>query len=143
MKLTGLLICFQAGNILAAGALVEKVLDLSTMSDNLSDNFFKHEMFSKMRLFQILSYRNRARARTCAFFLNACAGVRVRSIKNFPRARACACAYSKNFAGAGVRGLTPARPRTCACFLELCLRVCPSAYSRIRNSNLPQSVLLT
>jgi hypothetical protein len=36
MKLTGLLICFQAGNILAAGALVEKVLDLSTMSDNLS-----------------------------------------------------------------------------------------------------------
>ena len=36
MKLTGQVICVQAGNFLAAGALVEKVLDLSTMSDNLS-----------------------------------------------------------------------------------------------------------
>ena len=39
MKLTGQVICFQAGNFLAAGALVEKALDLSTTSDNLSVDF--------------------------------------------------------------------------------------------------------
>jgi hypothetical protein len=57
-------------------------------------NVFENEIISKIKL---------QKSRTCAFFLNACAGVRVRSIKNFPRARACAGASLKIFAGACVR----------------------------------------
>jgi hypothetical protein len=39
MNFTGKYRCFQAENILAAGAIVEEVFDLSAMSDNLSVDF--------------------------------------------------------------------------------------------------------